>query len=266
MNKNNAVRRFFALLSVDFYKLVRSVAFYVMFGVFSGLQILTIVLTRVSNNLLEELYGESILSSANFLFGSWLSYGNLGMFLVIFFAVFLCSEFRTHTIRNKVTLGYSRTCVYFASLAFTYLVTAFAVILSSVINAAVGIPLLGWEHTEFALQYAFYAIFALVPLVALIHTMSYGSQSLGIALGLGLPLIVLLPTIFGMLSMFAFYDVQMEWFTRIVFMALEEFIPVALQAGESIKHLALNATLSYLLWTALFIVIGYFSFAKKEIK
>lgn len=266
MNKNSAVRRFFALLSVDFYKLLRSVAFYVVFGVYALLQMLQIVLTRVSSDMLESMTREPVATQANTLFGNALSYGNIGLFLVIFFAVFLCSEFKTNTIRSKVTLGYSRTCVYFASLTFTYMVSICAVALSCLVNAVIGIPVLGWAHTTYAMQSAFYSLFALVPLVALIHTMAYGSKSMGVTLGVGLPLIIILPTILGLLSYLVYFFKGVEWFTRIVFIALEEFVPVALQTGMSLKNLALNVWLSYLMWTALFIVCGYFSFTKKDIK
>lgn len=266
MNKNSAVRRFFALLSVDFYKLLRSVAFYVVFGIFALMQIAEIILTKTSSNWMADLFGEPVATQANTLFASSMSYGTIGLYLVIFFAVFLCSEFRTNTIRSKVTQGYSRTCVYFASLTFTYIVAAIAVALACVVNAAIGIPVLGWTHTQSALQNAMYSLFALVPLVALIHTLAYSSRSMGITLGVGLPVIIVLPTILGIISLFAFTNKGVEWFTRIFFIALEEFVPLALQMGEAFKNLALNVCLSYILWTASFIVIGYFSFTKQDIK
>lgn len=267
MKRNNAVRRFFALLSVDFYKLVRSVAFYVVFGVFALLQVLEIILTKVSSDLIEDALGEPYATQANTLFGSSLSYGTIGLFLVIFFAVFLCNEFRTNTIRNKVTLGYTRTCVYFSSLVFTYIVTALVVVLSCVVNAAIGIPVLGWAHTNYAMQYALYSLFALVPLVALVHTLTYGSKSMGIALGVGLPLIIILPSILSVLNLFVIEYKWVEWLTRILFVSLEEYIPLSIQGfSKELPYLALNATISYLLWTALFIVCGYFSFTKKDIK
>ena len=273
MKRNIGIRKFFSLLEVDFYRLLRSVAFYVIFGVFAAYQILDILITLAANNLMKNLldFGLELelTTYSNQLFGSTLSYGNLGLFLVIFFAVFLCSEFRSNTIRNKLTLGYSRTMVYFASLTVTYIVTLMAVALSCVINAAIGIPVLGWKHSSYAMQYAFYSLFALLPLVALIHTLCYGSKSLGIALGVGLPTIIVLPSIFSLISLFANDSKGVEWVIRLIFIALEEYIPVALQYNGEVQilsNLALNASLSYILWTALFIVLGYFAFSKKDIK
>lgn len=267
MKRNSSVGKFFALLGVDFYKLFRSVSFYVVFGVYALFMLINVLLSFAAKRLTGELLGMEDTLNANVLFGSSMSYGNLGLFLVIFFAIFLCSEFRTNTIRNKVTLGYSRTCVYFASLTFTYIVSAMAVVLGCLITAVAGIPLLGWSHTDYALQYALYALFALLPLVSLIHTLSYGSKSLGIALGVGLPVILVLPSILSVLNIFAIESKAVEWVIRILFISLEEYVPLTIQGfGEELPYLALNAALSYTLWTALFIVCGYFSFVKRDIK
>lgn len=267
MKRDNCFRKFFTLLSVDFYKLLRSVSFYVVFGVYALFILLNVLLTFAAKTLTSDIFEVEEMFSANLLFGNSMSYGNLGIFLVIFFAVFLCSEFRTNTIRNKVTLGYSRTCVYFSSLAFTYIVSAMAVAVGCLITAAVGIPLLGWVQSEYALKYALYALFALLPLVALIHTLSYGSKSLGIALGVGLPVILVLPSILSVLNIFVTESKTVEWITRILFISLEEYIPLSIQGfGGELPYLALTASLSYPLWTALFIVCGYFAFTRSDIK
>ena len=273
MKRDNACGKFFALLGVDFYRLFRSVSFYVVFGVYALFTLLNVLLSHVVNLLFTvSIDGEDMLPGlndihANTLFGNSISYGNLGLFLVIFFAIFLCSEFRENTIRNKLTLGYSRTLVYFSSLAFTYIVTAMAVVLGCAIVAAAGIPMLGWAHTAQAMHYAFYALFALLPLVALVHTLSYGSKSFGITLGVGLPVIIVLPSIMSVLSMFASDSVGIEWLTRIFFISLEEYIQLAIQFPEgAMSNLVLNVSLSYTLWTALFIVCGYFAFTRQDIK
>lgn len=267
MNRNNWVSKFFTLLGVDFYKLFRAVSFYVVFGVYALFMLLNVLLTFAAKWLTSELLEMENTLSANLLFGNSMSYGNLGLFLVIFFAVFLCSEFRTNTIRNKLTLGYSRTCVYFSSLTFTYIVSAMAVVLGCLITAVAGIPMLGWSHTDYALKYALYALFALLPLVAFIHTLAYGSKSLGIALGVGLPVILVLPSILNVLNIFVSESKAVEWVIRILFISLEEYVPLTIQGvGEELPYLALNASLSYTLWTVLFIVCGYFSFIKSDIK
>lgn len=267
MKGNNCVKKFFTLLGVDFYKLFRSVSFYVVFGVYAVFELFNVLLTYAAKWLIEMDYGGESGFAANSLFGNSMSYGNLGLFLVIFFAIFLCSEFKNNTIRSKVTLGYSRTCVYFASLTFTYIVAAMAVAVGCLIVAAVGIPTLGWEHSEYYLQYAFYALFALLPLVALIHTLAYGSKSVGVTLGVGLPTIIVLPSILSVLNLFVSEYRGVEWLTRILFISLEEYIPLSLQGFNStLSYLALNVSLSYVLWTVLFILCGYFSFSKKDIK
>lgn len=268
MKQTNSARRFFALLGVDFYKLWRSVAFYVVFGIMILMRVVDIIVTFVANGFMEDYLGaEENLSHVNPMFASSLSYGGIGLYLIIFFAIFLCSEFRTNTIRNKVTLGCSRTCVYFSSLTFTYLVSLMAIAASCLVNFALGVPMLGWQHTEYDLKCALYALFALLPLIALIHSIAYGSKSMGITLGVGLPVIIILPAILSLISMFVYFSDGIEWFIRIFFMALAEYIPMALaDGGEVLPYLALNASLSYILWTALFIVIGYFSFVKQDIK
>lgn len=274
MKRDKSIRKFFAVLAVDFYKLFRSRSFYVVFGIYAGLTLLNIFLNKAVNVLLDVTYNGEMLTpgadafTSNPLFGANINYGNLGLFLVIFFAVFLCSEFKDNTIRNKLTQGYSRTTVYFASLTFTYIVSAMAVVLSSLIVAAVGIPVLGWVHTDYALQYALFALFALLPLVALIHTLAYGTRSLGITLGVGLPIIIILPTVMGILNLFVNQSKAIEWTTRIFFISLEEYINLTLQLPQTsvIPKLVLNASLTYVLWTALFIVCGYLSFTKKDIK
>ena len=272
MKRDNAFRKFFALLSVDFYRLFRSISFYVVFGVYAAFTVLNVLLNKVANSLVEVTFDGDVVpgfgdARANMLFGNNLSYGNLGLFLVIFFAVFLCAEFRENTIRNKLTMGYSRTLVYFSSLTFSYIVCAMSVVLSSIIVAAIGIPVLGWEHTTQAMQYAFYSMFALVPLVALMHTLVYGTRSLGITLGVGLPVIIVLPSIMSALNLLVSISKGVEWVTRIFFISMEEYIVLSTQMpGMELSYLALNASLSYILWTALFIVCGYFAFTKKDIK
>ena len=268
MKKDNCVVRFFTLIGADFYKMFRSKSFYIIFGVLAGYILLDIGFTALANYMLKEiLLIEDGSICANPLFADSLSYGNLGLFLVIFFAVFLCSEFRTNTIRYKVSTGYSRICVYFASLAFTYAVALFGVALCCIINAAVGIPVLGWRHTTADMQNALYAFFALLPFLAVVHTLAYSTKSLGITLGVGLPVVIILPGILGIISLFTQYSAGVEWFTRIVFVALQQYIPQALQAGSEVfPYLALNASLCYILWTALFIAIGCLCFIKQDIK
>ena len=272
MKRDNAFSKFFALLAVDFYRLFRSVSFYVVFGVYALFTVLNVALNKVVNMIVSVTVNGEMMpglgdARANMLFGNNLSYGNLGLFLVIFFAVFLCSEFRENTIRNKLTMGYSRTLVYFSSLTFSYVICAMAVVLSSIVVAAVGIPVLGWEHTTQAMQYTFYSMFALVPLVALMHTLVYGTRSLGTTLGVGLPIIIVLPSIMSALNLLVSISKGVEWVTRIFFISMEEYMVLATQMpGMEMSYLALNASLSYLLWTALFIVCGYFAFTKKDIK
>ena len=275
MKQVNSFRKFFALLEVDFYKLFRSLSFYIIFGAYALLTVLNVLLSYAANIMIETSYGDAMLlgidlTSSNLLFGTNINYSNFGLFLVIFFAIFLCTEFKDNTIRNKLTQGYSRTVVYVASLTFTYIVSLMAVVLSSALIAAVGIPVLGWEGSDYALQYFFYELFALLPLIAFIHTLAYGSKSLGITLGVGLPLITILPGIVSILNVFAIDNKAVEWFTRIFFISLEGYMTMALapiQFGESaFSNLALNASLTYILWTVLFIAIGYLSFVKKDIK
>ena len=272
MRQDNALRKFFTLLEVDFYKLFRAVSFYVLFGVYALFTILNVFLNYAANEMMENSFSDAVSFSmeptkVNFLFGGNINYSNLGLFLVIFFAIFLCTEFKDNTIRNKLTQGYSRTVVYIASLTFTCVVSLIAVVLSSALIAAVGIPVLGWEGSNFALKYFFYELFALLPLIAFIHTLAYGSKSLGITLGVGLPVITVLPGIVSILNMFAMDNKAVEWFTRILFIAFEGYVPVALLKPEAaLPNLALNASLNYILWTALFIALGYLSFAKKDVK
>lgn len=275
MKQVNSFRKFFALLEVDFYKLFRSLSFYIIFGAYALLTVLNVLLSYAANIMIETSYGDAMLlgidlTSSNLLFGTNINYSNFGLFLVIFFAIFLCTEFKDNTIRNKLTQGYSRTVVYVASLTFTYIVSLMAVVLSSALIAAVGIPVLGWEGSDYALQYFFYELFALLPLIAFIHTLAYGSKSLGITLGVGLPLITILPGIVSILNVFAIDNKAVEWFTRIFFISLEAYMPMALapiQFGESaFSNLALNASLTYILWTALFIALGYLTFIKKDVK
>ena len=273
MKKDNPFRKFFTLLSVDFYKLFRSVSFYVIFGIYAGFSALLVLLSLAVNKLTEAIEGDMLifgldLTKANSLFGNNISYGNLGLFLVVLFAIVLCSEFRDKTIRNKLAQGYSRTVVYFSSLTFTYIITAMAVVLGSVIIAVLGIPILGWAHSAYAVRYFFYELFALVPLVALIHTLAFGSRSMGITLGVGLPVIMVLPSIMSILNMFVSESSAVEWMTRLFFTSLEGYVPLVLAGGmgEEFSHLALNASLTYLLWTALFIGLGCLSFIKKDVK
>lgn len=267
MKTDNCFRRFFTLIGVDFYKLFRSVSFYVVFGILALYNLLSIIISAVANSFLIDLGQTEGLLVANPLFADSLSYGNMGLFLVILFAVFLCSEFRSNTIRYKISTGYSRTCVYFASLTFTYIVSLMAIALSCIVDAAVGIPVLGWQHTDYAMQQAFYSLFALLPLVALIHTLAYGTRSMGITLGAGLPIIIILPGILSLVTMFVFASTGVEWFTRIVFIALQSYVPSALLEGPQIfPYLELNVSLCYILWTALFIGLGYLSFVKRDIK
>ena len=275
MKQDNAFRKYFALLEVDFYKLFRSISFYILFGVYALFTILNVFLNYGANVLIEISYGDAViigdeLTKANLLFGSNINYSNFGLFLVIFFAIFLCTEFKDNTIRNKLTQGYSRTVVYIASLTFAYIVSLMAVVLSSALIAAVGIPVLGWENSDFALKYFFYELFALLPLVAFIHTLAYGSKSLGITLGVGLPVITVLPGIVSILNIFAIDNKAVEWVTRIFFISLEGYMPMALAplqfGGSAFPNLALNASLTYILWTALFIALGYLTFIKKDVK
>lgn len=266
MKTDSRLKKFCRLLGIDFYRLFRSASFYIIFGICAAMEILNILLYYFANGWIAELVGNDLHFYANSLFADFLSYGNIGLFIMIFFAVFLCSDFKNNTIRYKVCAGYSRTMVYFASLAFTYIVSAMVVAFGCAVGAA-GIPLLGWNHTEYELLRSLYALFALLPFIAFVHTVSYGTKSVGIALGIGLPVLLILPAIFQLLATFAAWMPGVEWFIRTVFLAMESYVPVELSSGtEILPYFALNVSLCYIAWTALFVVCGYLSFVKSDIK
>lgn len=265
MNKTNCFRKFFTLIGADFYKLFRSKSFYIVFGIFAADILASIFFMAISNSILQSLSQNELHTYANSLYADALSYGDLGIFTVIFLSVFLCGEFKNNTIRYKVSMGYSRTCVYFASLAMSYIITLMGVALCCILISAVGIPVLGWQHSDYHMQNALYSFFALLPLVASVHMLAYTCRSVGITLGSALPIVIIFPGIFSILNLLIGYSKGIEWVTRILFLALESYVPTALMEGV-FPYLALNVSLCYILWTALFIGVGYLLFTKQDIK
>lgn len=135
------------LLQLEWRKLWRQKSLYVCFGI--GLLIITmaIILDKLTNVLL----GLVVVSDATSFLMIAVTGSGFASLLGIFLAIFVCSDFNQHTIKNIYARGYSRTAVYFSkyliSLAVTLVMTVLYMVYAYLFAVCLQFPLgnFSWE-------------------------------------------------------------------------------------------------------------------------
>lgn len=109
------------LLLSDLYRLMKSKSFYICSLIAAALLVLNIFIMNWSTKLIESL--ENGMPPMIMPFSDGLSYGvssfsdgNVHLFIAIFTAIFITTEFVHGTMKNAVSKGFSRTHIYLSKL------------------------------------------------------------------------------------------------------------------------------------------------------
>ena len=151
------------LLAASFFRVKRNKVFWL------GMALLALAGagTRISMYLDMKKYGVDVnLETSFFVYAAFVP-----VVLAVFVSLFLGTEYRDGTIRNKIVIGHRRSLVYGASLITSVLVGILLCAAYLIPALAVGIPLLGPFHESlWVLLLVSGGIFLLTVAYAAIHT------------------------------------------------------------------------------------------------
>lgn len=265
-----ACKNYVALIREQLYRLLHFKVFWVLNIIIAGVCLLEVGIYALTNSILRSLSDGEVVNytAVNALFSGMFSMNTLGVFVLIFTAVFCCGEFSNHTIRGKLASGFSRTTVYFATLTINYLVTIVFMLTTTVALLAFGTPILGWDLSQGTIPNVLIVIFGDLPAVAFITMICFCVRSRGASIGINIAVFVgssLLCTIF---VLFIDYSPIFEWLVRVLFVCLNTYLS-SYGLDNSLVTLSypiLTMVLNYLISTAIFIVCGWAAFLKAEVK
>lgn len=116
---------------------------------------------------------------------------NFGLIFTIFMIVWVVSEFREQTIRNKVILGYKKSTIFYAKVIEASIVTFITMSLNAILNyLATGI-IVGFKDSNMAelLQHYVVMILAVITIIIFIQVVGFIFRTTGLTLGVSLGVI-----------------------------------------------------------------------------
>lgn len=181
---------------------------------------------------------------------------NFGLIFTIFMIVWVVSEFREQTIRNKVILGYKKSTIFYAKVIEASIVTFITMSLNAILNyLATGI-IVGFADSNMAelLQHYVVMILAVITIIIFIQVVGFIFRTTGLTLGVSLGVIFVftivssvllllnndvLTRIFSLILPFnqlqyysSFKDLDMLWMILVDFV----YIFVLLFIGRKFNH------------------------------
>lgn len=277
------------LIKADLYRARKDKVLLIGLIVSVGLVILSLLLTKVLQQLTKDDVAEAQMFFTTSGLSAWSNgvsvMGNTAQMIApIFITIFFVKEFNDRTIRNKLIIGYSRSQIFF-SIIIVHLILSFVYLFAaSIVGLALGSLLFGLGlHTSDVLLliiFGFILQFILsYVLMGFCIILSINKQNL--ALGIVLPIAI--GTIISLLGAFAITGAS-EGFSKV--MSFTNFFQSQeLQNMISAEELVMTSYLTYkdtsfalpltpltrILITApilitLELVIGYFRFKKIQFK
>lgn len=167
------------LLRFEFFKLKRSVIFYVLGGIMLLLIVLEAATYYLMFQLMQELYEfELPLESSAELFSlGFLDVSSFVIICIIFSSSKALDDVRGGTMKNIISKGYTRGQIYFAK----YLISLFAVLFYAVVCAIfsflVGLIFFG-NAADYRVEYFFLGMLAITFIAAALHSLFFGVASL----------------------------------------------------------------------------------------
>lgn len=257
------------LLKSDFYRLFRSLSFYICTAVSVILYVSAIFLLKLSFKLLES---QGINSPFPYKDGlhyglAAFSDGTLRIILAVFIAIFVTSEFSHGTMKNTVSKGFSRRKI-FCSKLITMSAAAFIMLLITVITATLAGGLItgsigGYmkDHIKDALLTTGVECLLFIAFAAILVMLSNTIRNLGGAISLAIiGAIILEPQLFNALEVVIKSKIDFSMFSlgnNIVYYANV----IGASATDYIRSLIVAAVF-FIIAT----VFGVFMFKKSDVK
>jgi ABC-type transport system involved in multi-copper enzyme maturation permease subunit len=210
------------------------------------------------------------------LFSSFSLSNNFGLILPIFVAIILCKDFGGGTIRNKIICGKSRGSIYLSMLTTCTILMLGFIMAHALLTLLVSLIFFDYQATEFTAS-DFGYLMASLGLEVLIYLMVAALLTFFIVYmknsGLSIVMyfvIMFVMTIIGSITMtvIMFADPEATSYKILEFLnTANAFTTTAIgngasyELGDILSLIIPNAAL-----TVLFIVLGYLSFGKKDVK
>lgn len=252
------------ILQSDFYRLFRSRAFYVCTIVASGLMVLGAFLSKLiveKTNIGMELPFESGLQYGLTAFSD----SDVNLYMAIFIAIFVTSEFTHGTMKNTISKGFSKVQVYVSKLITMSVATFLLMLVMFVFGTITGIIITGEIYTtldipmvllmlgiEFLLHTALASLFVMV---AMIIKSNGGTIAVNI-----IAIISFGPTVFALLDYLA---KKTNTFQKL---SLQMNISYFSNYMSSTNEDVIRAILVALVYLAITTALGIFAFHESDIK
>jgi ABC-2 type transport system permease protein len=248
------------LLRADFYKLRRSKSFFICL-LMNAIYVTYIIIDFGSSAHIKEQLSPSTFHWIYMLFKekAFLPY-SIPVFQAIFITMFITNEYSTGTIKDSVSLGFSRRKIYMSKL-ITVSVGSILIMLAAIFLTVITSIFVFGIYGYFSM-YDFLLFIRMFLIQSLLYT-AYGSVFLMIAF--------LIKNIGGTMAFSIFFSLILgslgslvgnSYFGRILL--LMNFSPTAVPHPQSVDiSIAIAAALSYLILCS---GIGGFTFIKQDIK
>lgn len=269
------------IIRLQLFRLKKSVLFWVFLGLCAGLTVLSALMLVGINALFNQAELGSILETLRLttstvsIVSSYATFStDAALFAMLCTSIVLSKEFSQGTVRNAIVANKSRTQVFFAFFATALIVGASYFVTSFVVSIAVYAPMLGFGTltTERAVTSVF-CCFAM-GLGSVLFTQSvvcmflFGSRKQSTVIALPLVICFVAVNVFAGIIEAIVTSVQLTG--KVVSETLLQCLPIynlTVLNTEEPGGLTVGMIILYdLLFSALFLVLGYFSFKKADLK
>lgn len=282
------------LIKAEFFRLTREKSFYVVLTVAAVFALLAVLLNVAMAYLLagEETAEVAALlpDGPGELIISMVSLGNAGIFIAIAIGIFIGSDFKDNTIRNKITAGCSRIAIYLSSLIVCTVICVAVFAAISIVTLLFGLIFYGtWFSSGFALEFFLSLLICLAfgciaVFFAFLTKKSSGTIIIGIVLCVVVVAVADIITTYYLGAVVEHYLAEynnhaaLEWLTRLDFFAmsgllsnipvLQGYLDEIVAPGINVycAWLYANIAITSVVWGTLFTGGGLLLFSRTDIR
>ena len=123
------MKNLFNLIKFEFRKVFRSKYMYIIYGIGLFITLITLLMTKALNSILEEA-GQTPVPYSGYYSGKGALSSSFSLMSGIFIAIFACEDFAHHTNKNIIAKGYNRLSLFYSKYIVSLILSiSYAVIL-----------------------------------------------------------------------------------------------------------------------------------------
>ena len=252
------------LLKLEFRKLKRQKSFYICLAIMAGMLFIMGATAKVLMEYAEqiaEMPGGEVMPTtfSSFLLG-FESASSFSMLSAIFVSIVVCDDYESHTVKNIIARGYSRTAHYFSKLIYVFTATTIMFVIVVFLAGVIGGLFLGFGELsgETILLIAGQYVVCMSG-VALVFFIASSIKKLGASIAANIIVPIVIPLLLELADTalksesFKFADVWIDSFLR------------SLTVSDVSAGRILACVLGSIAYGVAFILAGYFVNKKSEV-